>query len=195
MNHSRAPRRSSPYIVLRRTLASVIVLLGAYSCASKDATAPAFTIGQASGGGIVFYVDGTGNHGLIAPITDQSAGAEWGCRGTSLTGAAGTAVGTGTQNTADIVSGCSAAGIAARVADTFTLGGFSDWFLPSIDELNLLYAQRNVVGGFDVSGSHFYWSSTEVDATTALGQSGTYFKDQQTFGGTLLGRVRAIRKF
>jgi hypothetical protein len=144
---------------------------------------------------MVFFVDGTAQHGLIAPTTDQSLGADWGCRGTSLTGASGTAVGTGAQNTIDAVNGCSTTGTAARVCDQLVLNGSSDWFLPSLDEVTQLYAQRNVLGGFDVSGSHFYWSSTEVDATTARGHNATYFKDQQTFGGTLLGRVRCVRAF
>ena len=89
-------------------------------------------------GGIVFYsLGGLGHHGLEAAPTDQAIplnpGAEWGCIGTFLTGANGTAIGTGAQNTVDILAGCSTAGIAARLVDSFTKNGYNDCFLPSQD--------------------------------------------------------------
>jgi hypothetical protein len=177
------------------------VAVTATSCGSSATAAePSHAIGESFGGGTVFYIDGTGKHGFIAATADQSDGADWGCMSTSLAGAAGSAVGTGAQNTTDIVTGCSTAGIAARICDQLVLNGFSDWFLPSVAELNLLYGQRNVVGGFVTNAA--YWTSTEVDGNTAsyqvfslAGTQGTQNKNWQTFGGTLLGHVRAIRAF
>jgi hypothetical protein len=94
-------------------------------------------------GGIVFYITDSGSHGFEAAPTDQaipfSPGAAWGCFGTGITGANGTAIGTGAQNTDDILAGCVEAGIAARFAGDFSLNGYTDWFLPSRDELNELY--------------------------------------------------------
>ena len=63
-----------------------------------------------------------------------------GCFGTNISGADGTAIGTGAQNTIDIVNAncspyMSGNSIAANICDTLTLGGYSDWFLPSKDEL------------------------------------------------------------
>ncbi len=75
-------------------------------------------------------------------------------------GAAGRAVGTGYQNTTDIVLGCPEEGIAARLCYDLEMNGYSDWFLPSIDELLLMYTNLHSKG----SGSfddHFYWSSTQ----------------------------------
>jgi hypothetical protein len=96
--------------------------------------------------------------------TDQIAGS-WGCYGTNIPGAEGTAIGTGEQNTADIVAGCATAGIAARLANDLVLGGQNDWFLPSIDELAQVYNQRTNVGGltYGFMGS-LYFSSSEMTA-------------------------------
>jgi Protein of unknown function (DUF1566) len=126
-----------------------------------------FFIGQSYGGGIIFYIDGTGLHGLISATSDQSTGTPWGCMGT-LIGGTGTAIGTGQANTTLIVNGCSTAGIAARICDDLVMNGYSDWFLPSKDELNLLYQQIAVVGGF---ANWYYWSSSEYNATGAWYQS------------------------
>jgi hypothetical protein len=86
--------------------------------------------------------------------TDQVAGS-WGCYGTDIPGAEGTAIGTGEQNTADIVAGCATVGIAARLANDLVLGGQNDWFLPSVDELAQVYNQRTNVGGVTV-GTMFH---------------------------------------
>ena len=119
-------------------------------------------------GGIVFYITHGGLHGLEAAPADQGGGAAWGCYGTYI-GADGFAVGTGAQNTADILAGCSESGIAAKIADDYTLNGYTDWFLPSKDELGLLYQQKvfGLVGGF---ANNSYWSSTERDGSNAWTQ-------------------------
>ena len=146
-------------------------------------------------GGIVFYTLGLGHHGLEAATIDQAIplnpGAEWGCTGTAVAGAFGIAIGTGAQNTAVILAGCSTAGIAARLADNFTLNGYNDWFLPSRDELHELYLNRVGVAGF-TSGA--YWSSSQVSATFAqyvVFASGNQFvaTKNNPFG------VRAVRAF
>lgn len=130
-------------------------------------------------------------HGLIAASSDQSTGAQWGCVGTYIFGADGTALGTGNQNTIDIMAGCATAGIAARICGNLVLNGYSDWYLPSVDELNKLYLNRGAIGGFTVE---FYWSSSEYTSSHAVAQ---YFAN----GGTIAYykdfsfHVRAIRTF
>ncbi|MCP4001404.1 MAG: DUF1566 domain-containing protein [Gammaproteobacteria bacterium] len=145
-------------------------------------------------GGIVFYVTNGGLHGLEAAPADQNGGSggTWGCYRTLITGADGKAVWTGDQNTSDILAGCSDAGTAAALADAYTLGGYNDWFLPSKDELELLYLQKTVMSGFNRNS---YWSSTEDDSYLAWfhlfhAQGYQLSKDKNYAIG-----VRAVRAF
>ena len=176
------------------------------------------------GGGIIFYKDLTravGSQYFEAACAGWSDGT---CGGSDLTDPIavwgcllflgyddpnGTAKGTGEQNTTDIVTGCPNSGIAARLADDLTLGGQSDWFLPSKEELNALckWAHDDTVnavcnnngsgtlpltnGGF---AAYSYWSSSEGEAENAWLQdfpSGlriSYFKSHNRY-------VRPIRSF
>ena len=117
----------------------------------------------------MFYVTALGDHGLEAAPADlnSGAGAEWGCRYTPITGADGTAIGTGVQNTANILAECTELGIAAKLADDYGLNGYDDWFLPSKNELNEMYINRGVVGGF---ARYYYWSSSQYSRTNAWHQ-------------------------
>ena len=111
------------------------------------------------------------------------------------TGATATALGTGAANTATIIAvqGVTGNSYAARLAHDFHGGGYTDWFLPSKDELNALYVSRAMVGGFSDYGD--YWSSTEVSDITAWGQyffNGVQVPDDYK---NYQGRVRAVRAF
>ena len=166
------------------------------SCTPANTTA--YQIGdKGPAGGIVFYISvNSGLHGLEAAPADQSSGIS-SCysNNTSVSGTQGTAVGTGAANTAAFVADCNATNAAAKIADAYALNGYTDWFLPSIDELNLLYQQKTVVGGF-VSNS-YYWSSTESDSVNAWALYFDYNYGQQQFSkgkGTSF-RVRAVRAF
>ncbi|GEM_PF-1290950 len=149
-----------------------------------SATAP-LAIGDFHEGGVVFYLDNTGEHGLVSAITDQASNAAWGCTGTAIVGADGTAIGTGVQNTQDIIAGCTESLIAAEWCSSLNLNGFSDWFLPSKDELNQLFINKAVVDATAITfggtalQTNFYWSSTELNANQAWGYnvSGDDFKN------------------
>ncbi len=125
------------------------------------------------GRGIVFYDAGSiqpwGRYLEVVPewwSGDRSErSAKWGCYDTSISGASGTAIGTGAANTAAIVAGCSESGTAAKLADALTYAGKSDWFLPSKDELNqmyLLFLKVGWAGAGGLNGGCCYWSSSEV---------------------------------
>ena len=153
-------------------------------------------IGNTHQGGIIFWLDGNGG-GLISAPTDQGV-AEWGCYGINLPGAEGIAIGTGNQNTIDIEAGCNTTGIAADICANLTLGGYSDWFLPSKDELNKMYlniGQGNALGLGNIGGfAGSYWSSTEFDFLTAWSQ---YFTNgnQYSINKFYFISVRAVRAF
>ena len=158
-------------------------------------------IGETYQGGKVAYVlqsgdpgyDATTPHGLIAATSDQSTGIRWYNGSYTTTGATGTAIGTGLSNTNTIIAsqGATATSYAAGLARAYTGGGYNDWYLPSKDELNILYINKVAIGGF--AGVR-YWSSTEAGNNFAWWQefqSGGYLNSNKSNSYY----VRAIRAF
>jgi hypothetical protein len=159
-----------------------------------------YAIGDNYQGGKIAYIlqlgdagyDANVTHGLISPASDQTAGTSWGCNGTGIPGADGTALGTGNQNTIDIMAGCATAGIAARLCGVLVLNSYSDWYLPSKDELNKLYINRVMVGGF---ANYGYWSSSEGSNFVAWYQDFSNGNQDFIQGKNFFFRVRAVRAF
>jgi hypothetical protein len=146
-------------------------------------------VGSFYQGGVVFYVDGTG-HGLIAATTDQSIGALWGCEGTSMTTL--NIVGTGLVNTETIYVSCQEADIAARICYDADINGYTDWYLPSKDELDLVYQNQAAIGGFN---NGLYWSSSQATPTQAYYKNFSNGLSSSNFKEGYFYRVRAIRSF
>ncbi|WP_317897976.1 Lcl C-terminal domain-containing protein [Aurantibacillus circumpalustris] len=155
-------------------------------------------VGDSYQGGIIAYVLQAGDigydsnvpHGIIAATTDQSASAPWALTLTS-TGTNAQTIGSGKNNTNTIVSNQGAGTYAAALCDNLVLGGYSDWFLPSLNELTKLYLNKDKIGGFAVA---FYWSSSEENTNTAWAQS---FNSNSQAPGTKTTNynVRAVRYF
>ena len=152
------------------------------------------------GGGLIFYDKGSYSDGwryLEAAASDQGSAAGWGCDGTPITGADSTEIGTGSQNTIDIITGCAETNKAAYICANLNLNGYADWFLPSKDELNLMYQNLhlNGLGGFrNYISSSSYWCSSEFDSTRASLQ--TFYTGNQSTIRKMYGySVRAARAF
>ena len=162
-----------------------------------------YAIGDAGpAGGLIFYVNPNsakdGWRYLEAAPFDQSAGAAWGCFRQAIPGARGTAVGTGRQNTLDMLAACAEPGTAAHLCANLNLNGVRGWFLPSRDELALLYRNLKTAGsgGFGDGGAAdnvSYWASSQQTADMAahidFADLGRQHGDDKDFPR----RVRAIR--
>jgi len=154
-------------------------------------------IGDIIEGGYLFYLDETGQHGLVAAMEDVGQ-FEWGCYGTDLSGAGGQVIGTGYQNTLDIEAGCSEIPIAAGEALAYASDGYDDWYLPSKDELEEIYnsiAQGSAEGNIGVFQNHLYWSSSEFNINGAWGFNFANNGGASADGKSNTFRVRAIRSF
>jgi hypothetical protein len=170
-----------------------------------------YAIGETGpAGGLVFYVTDDGLHGLEAAPediggNDDAIAVAWGCFETLLVGMNETGIGSGAHNTSqrDL---CADSTTAAKSAAAYVHNGYTDWFLPSKDELNLMWfnladsdssqsnsgpEDLNNVGGFD---SSFYWSSSQGDSSFAWSQgfdNGLQYANDKH----LTSRVRAVRAF
>ena len=154
-------------------------------------------------GGCIFYENPNyatdGWRYLEAAPFDQSAGAKWGCFRRAIAGARGTAVGTGQQNTRDMLAACTEPGAAAALCATLTVNGVGGWFLPSRDELALMYRNLKAAGAGDfrdggVADNFTYWASSQQTADMAVhidfADLGRQHGDDKDFPR----RVRAVRK-
>jgi hypothetical protein len=162
-----------------------------------------YTIGSTGpAGGKVFYDKGSYSDGwryLEAAPADESGTYVWGGYGTSVSGTS-QAIGTGKANTEAIVAKYGNAepyagktDYAAKVCSDKTLNGYSDWFLPSWDELYEMYRQRNSIGGFV---SSWYWSSSQAGAGSADSVN-FYSGNKDDYVNSKLNGyyVRAVRAF
>ena len=126
-------------------------------------------IGQLYQGGVIFYVDGTGQHGLIASTSDLGR-YPWGCQGNTIDSTQSD-LGFGLHNSNRISANCySSNTIASTACLNAVINRYGDWYLPSFDELQLLKTNLYSNGYtqyFDTDEGS-YWSSTEISATQAM---------------------------
>lgn len=157
------------YFAISRAITrlSMMLLLSALSFVFAPLVSTAITVGEHYRGGIVFYVDGSGEHGLVAAktnITGKSNGMK-----------------PGNFSWYDAKEACK----------NFESDGYHDWFLPNAWQLNQLYKKKDVVGGF---ADHIYWSSSQDDGEDAW-YLYFYSGDQNHEVKLASGWVRPVRAF
>jgi hypothetical protein len=128
-----------------------------------------FYVGQLYNGGVIFYVDSTGSHGLIASTNDLGR-YQWGCQGNFIDSTQ-SGLGYGEYNSTRISANCySTSPTAASACLNAVISGYGDWYLPSYNELQLLKTNLYNNGYTQYFGTDegSYWSSTEISATQAM---------------------------
>lgn len=174
-----------------------------------------YAIGDYAHGGIVFWVDETGEHGLVCAIEDQSSGVRWHGGTTGFTRARGDGPFSGKMNTNIIISSTILLGddgnsFAASICSELQVEvsaipyiSYGDWSLPSTKELNLIHQNKVAInnacianGGSALTNA-YYWSSTE-NSTNGIYAIAVTLVSGASNGNSLktnLYRVRAVRAF
>jgi hypothetical protein len=166
------------------------------------ATTATYAIGDTHQGGIIFYLDASGKHGLIAAPSDQSTSAAWWNGSYVDTYAYGNGIGAGEGNSQGIRrwQGICSSCYANELCQDLNLGGKTDWYLPSKYELNLMYeniGQGNALGLGNIGNfaNNYYWSSTEIDNFDAWDQYFSNGSQSSNNKNYAFSRVRAVRAF
>jgi hypothetical protein len=165
-------------------------------------------IGDFNHGGIVFWVDPTDDtKGMVCAVSDQSSSIRWhNTTQPSITGTTSTNIQTGSTNT-DLIIASLGNSYAAGVARAYNGGGFTDWFLPSVDELKEMANNRAAIDATAAANSgtalvaepanvsNGYWSSSQQSNGGSV-----YLVNLLTAGGnggfaTNFASVRAVREF
>ena len=171
-------------------------LILATGCTKQEQQTAKLEIGSDYEGGIIFYLNSSGQHGLICASYDQSTTAKWNNGTNVITNATGTEIGTGQQNTDAIIKAQGVGSYAAQICNDLDLNGYNDWYLPSKMECFQMYFNLKTLKGIGNFSDVLYWSSTEASINNAFSQysndgyppSGGYYKNAAN-------AVRAVRAF
>ncbi len=173
---------------------------------------PKVKVGDVYDGGFVFYVDASGEHGLMASLDDLDGGSgvSYSNVTNSLIGSSAQGMTDGASNTAAIIAQAGHSSSAAQLCVSYTGGGHSDWYLPSLRELNMMFQVDAIMDDvLDNDGDPAtnglrqqsstpiagrYWSSTEQSSSYAYCFI-PYLNYNQQFTKLSVAGVRAIRKF
>jgi len=185
--------QTDPYSKVFIQIATVLAGTGVKVVAVKGA---AYKIGDTGpAGGIIFYDKGKATDGwrfLEAAPGDQSTGIQW-YNGKFIDVKTDTAIGAGRANTAAILAAQGPGSYAASLCDSLVVGGYDDWYLPSKNELNLMYTnlKKAGLGGF---GGVWFWSSSQNSYDYAWEQNFSVGKQNYFYKNSTYA-VRAVRAF
>jgi hypothetical protein len=162
-----------------------------------------YQIGDLAHGGIIFWVDETGEHGLVCDTADLGTGIQWYNGVSRVTNTTGDGVRAGEMNTTLIIAQQTADNIAgsfaALLCANLVRGPYGDWYLPSREELKLMCQNKTLIDSVAIAngGSGFdssYWSSTEIDGSFAWSRVFLDCSDELDSKFNPSG-VRAVRGF
>ncbi|MFM7566090.1 MAG: DUF1566 domain-containing protein [Flavobacteriales bacterium] len=183
---------------MKRFLSILLVSLAGNLMAQKS-----YFLGQHAEGGIIYhlYLDNQGQqHGLVLSLTNVSREAEWGDKEKDMTGCESTW--DGRSNTNALMLATQDTTKAAGLCDGFISGGYTDWYLPAIYELqamdnNLFTIEKALdeIEGSDPIEMNLYWSSTESNAASAWFYSFYDSKPTNYYDKSSKTLVRAVRSF
>ena len=203
------PNIDAAYGVMDELVNKLIIAMSG-TTVSVSNTSGNYKIGDTGpAGGIIFYDKGSVSNGwryLEAAPASSEFNAEWGAYEKNVTGTQ-TGIGTGKENTQIVVRYLNSIGESGKAAQrcvALNIGGKNDWFLPSKDELNLMYVNLHQKGlgdfgkGTNRTSYHNwgYWSSSQEDSSFSYAWN-QYFYDGIQFSNykDSTGRVRAVRAF
>ena len=184
-----------------------VIVFGALTLSSCSSNVqPVLAIGELHGGGIIadmWTQDGV-QHGIILALTDQSVGRSWSNVAEKEVGAVARSRADGLANSLAITAQPGHLNSAAKICLDYSVDGFSDWYLPAIEELERVYENREVInaalavipGATEVPKAAGYWSSTENGAILAWNYNFNFGIASNYSTKNLVNfRVRAIRTF
>ena len=156
----------------------IALLCFLFSCKKENADKTEIKIGDYYQGGKVAYIFNSNDsgyisgevHGLIVAENDQGNGLPWNNGANVLIGNTGRKIGNGKSNTNSIIAVQGSGNYAAAFCENLILNGYSDWYLPSLDELNILYLNRSIINANFMGSNWNYWSSTEGNLENAWAQ-------------------------
>lgn len=203
-------------IIRGKSIAGLLILVSLFMAIGCDSESSekGLQIGDRYKGGVIAYILKSNDpgyisgetHGLIAALADQSDGISWiigGDTDSTENGNTSTEFGTGNTNTTAMLAQTGCTGGAAKICDDYInddtgTGVYSDWYLPSKDELNKLFINKPYIKGFSADS---YWSSSEYCDDEAWFQHfyfGTQYHSTYNAANTkreVEGRVRPVRSF
>ena len=156
-------------------------------------TRPQLQLGQIYQGGIIIFLSGSfpSQNGIIASFQSSSAGTtQWGCSGTSIS--TSRTIGSGQSNTNNILAGCPTRPILASVCDGLSRDGYSDWYMPSRDEVGLIVSQSSKIPGYPTD---YIVASSQANVNQADLWADTFWTVRNKDGATDPQSTWPVRSF
>jgi len=162
------------------------------------------SVGDEYQGGKIAYILKQGDpgyvtgefHGIIATVADLPDMYTWNDGTWPFIGSTSTAIGSGSANTTAIVNAQDNGTYAAKACYDLVQGGYSDWYLPSQDELHMMFLNRTLIGGFDTTYDVYYWTSSEYTTDMSFMETFFFSDGYRGFQGKHVPlKVRPVRSF